>query len=188
LNPSEKPIKFALIADTHIPDHMQQFPKGVLDALKRVNADRILHAGDISSQRVIDSLNKIAPVTAVQGNRDWFFRLKIDPVAQLDIYGQHITLSHGHGTIQQYLWDKVVSLVRGYRLERYQKMLSRAFPESRVIIFGHTHVQIAKWIGNRLFINPGSIYPCRTNDFHPEYGILTITPEGDLRTTLHRLS
>jgi uncharacterized protein len=188
LTSNKKAIRLAVIADTHIPDHIKRFPKGVLKAIADADPDQILHAGDISSQRVIDELNKIAPVTAVQGNRDWLFQLKIDPVAHLEIYGQSITLCHGHGTLFQYVFDKFVYFFQGYRFARYQKMLAQTFPASKVIIFGHTHIQAAAWVGEQLFFNPGSIFPCQANEYHPEYGILTITPEGEIRTSHHRCS
>ena len=52
-----------IISDTHGLVRPQ-----ALEALKDV--DMILHAGDIGSQDVLDTLNDIAPVVAVRGNND----------------------------------------------------------------------------------------------------------------------
>ena len=57
-----------LISDTHIPDRRVKLPEKVLETFE--NVDLILHAGDITSQRVIDELEKSGPVIAVKGNRD----------------------------------------------------------------------------------------------------------------------
>ena len=55
-----------LISDTHIPDRARVIPQNVLDAFQDV--DLIIHAGDLTSLEVVEELEKIAPVMAVQGN------------------------------------------------------------------------------------------------------------------------
>ena len=57
-----------LISDTHIPDRARILPQKVLDAFS--NVDLIIHAGDLTSPKVLDELEEIAPVMAVQGNMD----------------------------------------------------------------------------------------------------------------------
>ena len=57
-----------LISDTHIPDRAKVLPQKVIEAFS--NVDLILHAGDLTSPRVIEELEEIAPVMAVQGNMD----------------------------------------------------------------------------------------------------------------------
>ena len=53
-----------LISDTHIPDRARIIPQNVIDAFSDV--DLILHAGDLTSLDVVEELEKIAPVMAVQ--------------------------------------------------------------------------------------------------------------------------
>ena len=57
-----------LISDTHIPDRAKEIPEKVFEAFSEV--DLIMHAGDLTSPKVIDDLEQIAPVMAIQGNMD----------------------------------------------------------------------------------------------------------------------
>ena len=59
-----------IITDTHIPQRIEALPPRVFEVFR--GADRILHAGDINSRRVLDQLAEIAPVDAVAGNADLF--------------------------------------------------------------------------------------------------------------------
>ena len=51
-----------LISDTHIQDRARELPKNVISSFE--NVDLILHAGDLTSTKVIDELEKIAPTIA----------------------------------------------------------------------------------------------------------------------------
>ena len=57
-----------VISDTHIPYRSRNIPSKVFEEFK--NVDLILHAGDIEDLSVLDELEKIAPVKAVNGNCD----------------------------------------------------------------------------------------------------------------------
>ena len=48
-----------LISDTHIPDRAREIPQKVFETFD--NVDLILHAGDLTSPKVIEELEKIAP-------------------------------------------------------------------------------------------------------------------------------
>lgn len=180
-------ISFGIIADTHIPDRARNLPEGLLDAMQDAHVDRILHAGDASSWTVIHDLECVAPVTFVQGNRDWLYHVRTPRHACLTVNGVHITLAHGHRTMLHYLVDKWAYIRNGYRFKRYFHHLSQDYPDADVIVFGHTHHQTAKWVGEQLFFNPGAAYPCRYNNFIPQFGIMSITPNGDIRTECHNL-
>lgn len=56
-------MKLGIISDTH-----NLLRPEVLSALS--NVDTILHAGDISSQEILDQLQSIATIYAVRGNAD----------------------------------------------------------------------------------------------------------------------
>ena len=45
-----------LISDTHIPDRARIIPQNVIDAFEGV--DLIIHAGDLTSLRIIEELEK----------------------------------------------------------------------------------------------------------------------------------
>ena len=61
-------MKVALLADTHVPDQAPALPPELLARLRGV--DLILHAGDIISLPVLDTLRGIAETLAVSGNMD----------------------------------------------------------------------------------------------------------------------
>ena len=185
--PQGQTIRFGVIADTHIPDRVKALPAGILAAFRNAKLDGILHAGDVSSWQVIETLEKIAPVTVVQGNRDWFFGMRLPMSATLEANGVRITLAHGHRTMLHYLVDKWSYFTRGYLFKRYYDHLAVDFPDSDVVIFGHTHHQTSLWVENRLFFNPGAAYPCPHNHFKPEFSLLSILPDGTIQTECHRV-
>jgi putative phosphoesterase len=182
-----KTVKIGVIADTHLPDRVTEIPKGILEAFRVAQVERILHAGDASSWRAVETLEEIAPVTVVQGNRDWFLQMHTPKFIKLTINGVRIVLAHGHRSIPNYLIDKWAYMTKGYIFTRYYDHLSVDYPEADVIIFGHTHHQTSLWVDGRLFFNPGAAYPCRYNKFIPEYGFLSILPDGTVETECCRL-
>jgi putative phosphoesterase len=183
-----KTITFGVIADTHIPDRTQRLPAGLLDALLSEGVDQILHAGDASNWQVIRALEQVAPVTVIQGNRDWLLGMRTPKHLTLVANGIQITLAHGHRSMSHYLVDKWAYIRQGYRFQRYFDHLSKDFPESDVIIFGHTHNQTATWVDGQLFFNPGAAYPCKINHFTPQFGVISITPQGFIRTGFRELN
>jgi putative phosphoesterase len=100
-------------------------------------ADRILHAGDINSRRVLDQLAEIAPVDAVAGNAD-LFRHGLPLTSLIEVEGRRIGLVHGHGGWSRYLRSKVRDQF-GYDEEHYLKIVQRSFGPVDAIVFGHTH-------------------------------------------------
>ena len=82
-----------LISDTHIPDRRIKLPQKVLETFEGV--DLIIHAGDITSKSVIEELETVAPVVAVEGNMD---RVHGDidlPVSRIiEVEGHKIGIMH----------------------------------------------------------------------------------------------
>jgi len=180
-----KPITFGIISDTHIPDRVRHLSEKVLEGLQSARVDIILHAGDAASVKAIHELEEIAPVRVVQGNRDWLLGLKFPHYLTFSAFGVRITVAHGHRTMLHYLFDKWATLQQGYRFERYYQHLAQDYPHADVIIFGHTHHQTVQWVKGQLFFNPGAAYPCKYNHYHPQYGVLGITPAGTIRTACY---
>lgn len=164
-------LKIGVVADTHVPDRVRNLHPELLPGLQKLGVDIILHAGDISSSAVLDELSKIAPVTAVRGNRDWMVGKKIPSMVSLDIAGTHVALLHGHGDIFIYFLDKIKYLFFGYRLERYVKYLFSMAPFAGVIVFGHTHRAVNYIQNGCLLFNPGSA-GCYLKKQPPSFGIL----------------
>src|SRR5947209_360111 len=57
--------KIGVISDTHVP-HFKKLPEAIWEQFGEV--ELIIHAGDLSVLSVLDELETIAPVVAVQGN------------------------------------------------------------------------------------------------------------------------
>ena len=128
-----------LISDTHIPERALKIPLTVLDAFKDV--ELIIHAGDLTSTEVIDELEKIAPVLAVQGNMDRMYDLDFPKSLTKTIEEVKIGVTHGNvhprGDTQQLYY-----LAKELDVE--------------VLISGHTHQGFIEQIGDVLLLNPGS--------------------------------
>ncbi len=165
---------FGIITDTHIPQRIKALPPRVCQVFRGV--DRILHAGDINSRRVLDQLAEVAPVEAVAGNADlWGHGLPLTRV--IEVEGKRLGLVHGHGGWSRYLRSKVRDRF-GYNEEHYLKIVQRSFGSVDAIVFGHTHrVYHAERAGILLF-NPGPIAPDFYNTPGPQIGLLHITTQA----------
>lgn len=176
-NLSTDAVRIAVVADTHIPDRVNTLHPGLIPALLGVNASAIWHTGDVCTPRTLDELAKIAPVTAVRGNRDWLLRGKLPWSRRMTVEGVGVALLHGHGRWSDYLLDKWWTLVQGYRLERYQHAMRIAIEGAGVVVFGHTHRAVNFWQDGRLWFNPGSTTMSARGQL-PSFGVLEFSPNG----------
>ena len=124
-----------LISDTHITQKRGRISQKVFEEFGDV--DLIIHAGDITQQKVIDSLGEIAPVIAVLGNND---KLDLNKTEVIEI--ENFKIGINHGTSYSNDFDKLYKLAINL--------------DVNVLITGHTHKPHLKIIDNILFINPGS--------------------------------
>jgi putative phosphoesterase len=128
-----------LISDTHIPARANRIPKRVFEIFE--HADFIIHAGDLVELKVIDELEQIAPVLAVQGNMDGpEIANALPTLDSLKVFDWKITVGHDLSTLHNS--DKIEEIVK--------------HNDSNVFVYGHTHVSSIRWEGPSLFINPGS--------------------------------
>ncbi len=160
-----------IITDTHIPQRIEALPPRVFEVFR--GTDRILHAGDINSRRVLDQLAKIAPVDAVAGNAD-LFRHGLPLTSVIEVAGRRIGLVHGHGGWLRYLRSKVRDRF-GYNEERYLKIVHGTFERVDVIVFGHTHRFYQEVRSGTLLFNPGPVAPDFYNTPGPQVGLLHVT-------------
>ena len=171
-------MKLGVIADTHVPDKAKALHPRVLPILRQSGVSAILHAGDITSPSVLDALGEIAPVYAVLGNRDWVHLRHLPLHQTLTFDSVTLGLTHGHGGLRSYIIGKFHYIAEGYNLERLKPRLLETFPTASVIVFGHTHRPIIRWLNGKLFFNPGSTCLTDKRDIPPSIGMLYIQPGG----------
>jgi putative phosphoesterase len=115
----------------------------------------LLHAGDVGGDEVLDELELIAPVIAVQGNTDAPGNPRLTTSVDLTIGEVRIHVSHGH---------ELGSPTPKELLEHYA---------ADVIVYGHTHQQLVTRAEGRLVVNPGAAGPRRFK-LEPSVARLTI--------------
>ena len=143
-------MKIGILSDTH-----DLLRPEVIDCLR--GCDRILHGGDISSRKILDELETIAPVKAVRGNNDKEWAEGLPQVLDFELGGLRICMAHK------------------------KKDLPADPGPYDLMICGHTHRYESVWSdtadGRRtLFLNPGSCGPRR---FHQPITLAVLTTSAD---------
>ncbi|MBN2550047.1 MAG: metallophosphoesterase family protein [Anaerolineales bacterium] len=180
-------VTLGILSDTHIPDRVLRLNPRVIPFFRSAQVEAILHAGDVCTPGVLEQLGQVAPVYAVRGNRDWLWLRRLPLRRHLTIEGINIGLAHGHGGWPVYWQDKLYFLLNGYHHERLMPRLSLEFAEARVIVFGHGHLPLNRWVNGQLFINPGAAYFQRKNDPAPTVGLLYIEPGSKVKAEIVKL-
>ena len=144
-------MKIGVLSDTH-----DLLRSEVLDALR--GCDAILHAGDISSRRILDRLEEIAPVKAVRGNNDGEWADDLPLFLDISLGGLRICMAHK------------------------KKDLPKDLTPYDLAVCGHTHRYASVWLESEgkkrtLLLNPGSCGPRRFTQ-PITMAILTIDADG----------
>jgi putative phosphoesterase len=181
-------IILGLIADTHVPDRKRDIDPAVFSIFKEAEVSTILHAGDISTPPVLAQLERVAPVLAVRGNRDWFGFKDLPMARLLEFGGKRIALTHGHVNWPTYARDKLAFFLRGpQRFDFFAQRVAAAFEGMDAVIFGHNHEPMIKTIDGKLIINPGSAC-CQVLKMKPPSVALLHIEDGELRAEIKYLS
>jgi putative phosphoesterase len=121
-------MKVGVISDTH----------GLLrpEAMAALQGcERIIHAGDIGSPQILETLASIGELHVVRGNNDlgadWAGN--VADRLQFDLGGWQVLLVHDIADVPAMLDTDV-----------------------RLVITGHSHKPLVEWRGERLYLNPGS--------------------------------
>lgn len=141
-------MKIGVISDTH--DLLR------LEVLKKLTGcDRILHGGDISSQKILDQLAEIAPVTVVRGNNDKDWAEHLPLFIDTETLGLHVYMTHK------------------------KKDLPADLSPYDLVIYGHSHKYEEKREGKTILLNPGSCGPRRFNQ-PITMAVLHLSAEGQV--------
>ena len=151
-------MKIGIISDTHLPNKLFGAWDVILENLKDV--DLILHAGDIQSASVLDSLENVAPVVAALGNND-LGPLEQDPRVKptqvIEIEGWIIGIIHDLEPEDRPI-EQLISNHFGTHLD--------------IVISGHTHWEKLELRNGIIHINPGS--PNLPHNYSHRLGIVGI--------------
>ena len=111
-----------------------------LEALR--SSELIIHAGDVGEPKILEALEKVAPVTVVRGNVDTAeWATKLPPTAEVK-----------------------VGAVRIYVLHDVKELKLKPIPSGvSIVVSGHSHKPGQETRGSILYINPGSAGPRRFN-------------------------
>jgi uncharacterized protein len=146
-------MKIGVISDTH-----GLLRPEVAPALAGV--ERILHLGDVGDAKLLDTLGKIAPVTAIRGNIDRDGPCSRLPETEVLLVpnsqggGRYIYMLHDLGELH----------------------LDPAAAKFAAVLSGHTHKPRIEWRKGVLYFNPGSCGP-RRFDLPVTVGSLTLSAE-----------
>ena len=144
-------MKILVTADTH--GHYNQISDYILD---NNDIDLLIHAGD-----GVDDVMNIHNETGidyyvVNGNNDFFTNHEFDEIININDF--RIFLSHGHNYNVDFSYDDLVKNAKENNCN--------------IVIHGHTHRYVNKYIDDILILNPGSIFLPR--DGNPSFVIMTI--------------
>ena len=128
-----------LISDTHIPDRAKILPTKVLEAFSDV--ELILHAGDLTSPKVIEELENLAPVMAVQGNMDRVNGIDLPKAKVIEAEGLKIGVIHGE-VYPRADTDQLLYLAKELNVD--------------ILVSGHSHQPKIEQKDGVLLLNPGS--------------------------------
>ncbi|OBH80572.1 YfcE family phosphodiesterase [Mycobacterium mantenii] len=133
-------MRLLLIADTHIPKRARDLPAQLWDEV--AGADVVVHAGDWVTPEFLDELEgRSARLVACWGNNDGpALRARLPERADVTLAGVRFTVVHETGATTG-----------------RETRLSRLYPDSQVLVFGHSHIpwDTTTETGLRL-LNPGS--------------------------------
>lgn len=151
-------MQVLVLSDTHAPRFWKALPPALIEPLRR--ADLVLHAGDVCTPDVLDTLAEYAPVKVVLGNNDgpeiaqW--RGSVPETLEFEAEGVRLAMIHDSGP----------------RTGRDRRM-HRRFPDADLVVFGHSHIPLDEPDGVVALFNPGSPTDKRRQP-HGTYGLLTL--------------
>lgn len=168
-------LRIAIISDTHTV-----LDERIANVIKQ--SDIAIHAGDICCGTVLEKMHpKLGHVFAVTGNNDhhssWPSDQKeiiesLPEVAEIKLAGGLLVVEHGH--------------THGHH-EPSHESLRKTHTQARVIVYGHTHIQVCDKSLSPWVINPGAAGATRTQG-GPSCLVLTVSKSSEWSVEALRFS
>ncbi len=136
--------QIAILSDTH--GLLREFVMAEL-----AEADCLIHAGDIDTPYIIESIQKLGETYVVRGNNDKEWAGDLPESITVTIEGVRFFIIHNKKDIPKYLTD------------------------IDVVVYGHSHKYSAEIINGVLFLNPGS---CGKRRFNLELTMCRMTVDA----------
>ncbi len=171
-------MRIGLISDTHIPVAAKHLWPQVYEAFRGV--DLIMHGGDLMVTDVLDWLEEIAPVLAVEGNGDYTgFERSVPPTDPRLSEAKVLSLNVEAGPLR-------IGLVHDFQmpeappLRTLEGQMQHYFSGPvDVIVRGSTHRAEITTVKGVLIVNPGSpTFPNHANTRLGTVGFLDIDEAG----------
>lgn len=127
-------MKIGILSDSHLKS---DYTKEVIDFLKEINSEYLVHAGDLCIEKNLELLEESGlKYVAVFGNND----------------RNLLHLASKYNIKQEPYYFKIKDMT--FKLMHLPYYLT---PDSDVIIFGHTHIFECDYKNKTLFLNPGEV-------------------------------
>jgi hypothetical protein len=127
-------MKIGILSDSHLKS---DYTKEVIDFLKEIKSDYLVHAGDLCVEKNLKLLEESElKYIAVFGNNDRYL----------------LDLTSNYNIKQEPYYFKIKDTT--FKLMHLPYYLT---PDSDVVIFGHTHIFECDYKNNTLYINPGEV-------------------------------
>ena len=160
-------VSVAIISDTH--SHLDERIASIIS-----ECDYAIHAGDICGKEVLNAMRpKTGKVYAVAGNNDLFMSdgENIPHNLEVELPGGRIAVEHGHNHGMQ---------------KPSHESLRKAYPDAKIIVYGHTHTMLQDRDKLPWVVNPGAAGMTRTRGGPSCLVIKCSKPEWEI--TEHRFS
>ena len=168
----EDSIRIAIVSDTHGSIH-PEIVKLVAES------DAAIHGGDICSSADLDALKpKSGLIFAVAGNNDVASKWVGDDVSIVESLPPRHSIVLSSGTI---------SVEHGHTVRdtrRYHEILRSRYPDSRAIVYGHTHQRVIDQSEYPWMLNPGASGQSRNQGIAS--CLILEAGRNDWRVTEHR--
>ncbi|WP_163527917.1 metallophosphoesterase family protein [Halobacillus ihumii] len=154
-------MRIIVVSDTHMPKKAKQFPTRLIQEL--YTADLIVHAGDWHSINVYNQLSTYGEVIGVYGNVDDNELKEVVPRRVVTEWeGCKVGIVHGHGD-KKTTEKRVIEEFEGEELD--------------LIIFGHSHLPLLRFVKKTMLFNPGSVTDKRRLPYY-SFGVITVDHQG----------